>query len=234
MPLTYLLYRCPRCGHDPMVGKKDDALCPSCGTSFSRGGEGGLIRVQESSGGVWELPGHLLTAAMERRPSEETGSPTASPTGSSGESSGGSSGESSRGFPWIRRAEVRVRRSGEEAPVRWGGSLLGFAEAMGEPTSGFLGLSDEELALWMGETSDFPDHQAVPARRWPLMEVRAVQTSSSCLQFSPKSGGLVEFRFPKDSPFRWESLLRNALGAAYQREGLGEIVEFQPRIVVEP
>ncbi len=34
-----------------------------------------------------------------------------------------------------------------------------------------------------------------PAQSWPLLEIRAVQTSSSSLQFSPASGGLVELRF---------------------------------------
>ena len=221
MPLVYLLYRCPRCGHDPLEGEKDDATCPSCGLSFARGGAGGLIRVQEPSGESWEVRGHLLAEAMEgsARPDEDSfaSSPSAS----------------------IRTAEVLVRQSGVEAPVRWGGSLLGFAEAMGETKPGFLELSEVELALWTGKSArERPEGEdrgegTDQAKRWPLLEIRAVQTSSSSLQFSPSSGGLVQLRFSNDSPFRWEALLRGALRAAYRREGLGEIVEFQPRIVAE-
>ena len=69
---------------------------------------------------------------------------------------------------------------------------------------------------------------------WLFLDIRAVQTSSSSLQFSPASGGLVEFRFESDSPFRWEHLLHRGLRRAYAAAGLGTIVEFQPRIVVEP
>ena len=64
------------------------------------------------------------------------------------------------------------------------------------------------------------------------MAVSATASSSS-LQFSPASGGLVEFKFPGDSPFRWEHLLRRALRKAYEEAGMGTIVEFQPRIVAE-
>ena len=42
-----------------------------------------------------------------------------------------------------------------------------------------------------------------------------------------------EFKFPEDSPFRWEALLRENLRRAYRAAGRGEIVEFQPRIVTE-
>jgi hypothetical protein len=206
MPLTYLLYRCPGCGHDPLEGVKDEATCPACGLAFARGGEGGLILGRDSSGGVWEGPGHRLSASIEGRTVRQISE--FRPEGAS-----------------IHRAEVIVRRSGVESPVRFGGELLGFAEAMGGGVSGTLDLSKESLTLRTGPEAERED--------WPLLHIRAVQTSSSTLQFSPVSGGLVEFRFPNDSPFRWETLLRESLRLAYRREGLGEIVEFQPRIVAE-
>ncbi|MCJ7626764.1 MAG: hypothetical protein MUO50_00105 [Longimicrobiales bacterium] len=214
MPLVYLLYRCPRCGQDPLEGEKDEATCSGCGTRYARGGDGGLILVREPSGEVWEVPGHRLTTAMEGWMEEN---PSAS----------GISRAS------IRQSEVEVTQSGEEAPVWWGGELLGFAEAMEKPASGSLLLTDDALVL-----SALPGEKGVAAegitsKSWPLLAIRAVQTSSSSLQFSPSSGGLVQFRFPHDSPFRWETLLRNALRRAYRRAGLGEIVEFQPRIVAE-
>lgn len=218
MPLTYLLYRCPRCGHDPMKGEKDRAACSKCGMTFFRGGQGGLIRVQGPSGEVWEVPGHRLTAAM--RAHEDAGFPQAWGPGVT-----------------LRVAEVAMRRSGQEAPVQWAGRLLGFAEAMGEVVSGTLELTGESLIFRTYSVLRPPGNgiseDGAFVKSWPLLEIRAVQTSSSCLQFSPASGGLVELRFPKDSPFRWENLLRNTLREVYRREGIGEIVEFQPRIVVE-
>jgi hypothetical protein len=114
---------------------------------------------------------------------------------------------------------------------------------MGERFTGTLELTEQALRLSRRpgsrgggghETGSLPDSDPEKGTEtWPLLEIRAVQTSSSCLQFSPASGGLVELRFPHDSPFRWETLLRNALRRVYRREGLGEIVEFQPRIVAE-
>jgi hypothetical protein len=186
--------------------------------SFFRGAEGGLIRAQDPSGEVWEVPVHRLTAAMTAH--EEAGFPRVAGPGVT-----------------LRVAEVAVRQSGQEAPVRWAGRLLGFAEAMGEVVSGTLELTGENLTLRtesvLKPTGSSVSEATASVISWPLLEIRAVQTSSSCLQFSPASGGLVEFRFPHDSPFRWENLLRATLREVYRREGLGEIVEFQPRIVTE-
>lgn len=239
MPLVYLLYRCPHCGHDPMEGEKDRAVCPACGVQYSRGGEGGLIRVQDPSGGSWDVPGHRLTAAMDAR-REQDGFHTAAPG------------------TLIRRAKVEKRQSGAEAPVEWGGELIGFAEAMGEAAAGALELTLEALIFrpsvvgradpgeraaregraGLEGKADPGDGVGAPqgpdfSQSWPLLQIRAVQTSSSSLQFSPLAGGLVQFRFLNDSPYRWESLLREGLRTVYKREGMGEIVEFQPRIIVE-
>ena len=65
MPLIHLLYRCPRCGHDPLEGEGDRAWCLACGTRFARGGPGGLIDVREADGTCWAVPGHRLTAALD-------------------------------------------------------------------------------------------------------------------------------------------------------------------------
>jgi hypothetical protein len=217
MPLTYLLYRCPRCGHDPLNGIKDEAECTSCGTRYSRGGEGGVILVREPSGGVWGVPGHRLTAAM-----------IAWGDGGGTDESGSNSSDAP-----LLGAEVEVRRSGEEAPVRWGGELLGFAEALDRPLSGTVRLTRDALILCSDGCGEPGSALGESREIWPLLDIRAVQTSSSSLQFSPSGGGLVQLRFRNDSPFRWEAMLRTALRQAYRREGMGEIVEFQPRIVVE-
>jgi hypothetical protein len=110
-----------------------------------------------------------------------------------------------------------------------GGELIGFAESMGDATSATLRLTQEGLEVDYHE--DAPGEESTGF--WPFLAIRAVQTSSSALQFSPSSGGLLEFRFVADSSFRWERLLRNALRRTYREAGLGEIVEFQPRIVTE-
>jgi len=213
MPLVQLLYRCPRCGHDPTVGDKDEAACPECGCTFRRGGPGGLISVSEPAGGKWDVPSHRLSAAVERWTEEELDAPAVPDVP-------------------IHSSRALVRQSGKEAPVFFNGELMGFAEAMGESAPATLTLTSEYLALERAPASGRGGLQcAAPALRWPLLDIRAVQTSSSSLQFSPRSGGLVEFKFPEDSTLRWETLLRGTLRRAYRRAGLGEIVEFQPRIV---
>lgn len=198
-----------------MEGSKDLARCPQCGVRFARSGEGGRIWVREPSGGEWDVPATELTEAI-----------------SAWEDEGRVLGEEGRKTPEIemtREAEVQVRRSGNEAPVLWGGVFMGFAESMGPSTKATLRLTEDGL-----EVEFYPDPPGEESTSlWPFLEIRAVQTSSSSLQFSPSSGGLLEFRFEADSPYRWERLLRNALRRAYRNAGLGEIVEFQPRIVTE-
>lgn len=220
MALTHLLFLCPRCGHDPLEGEKDVAACPECGLRFSRGGEGGLIRVVED-GREWEVSGSVLTEAVLKRSLAALDAPL--PNGDS-----------------IHSAQVLVRVSGEETPVRWEGQLLGFAEAMGEPTQGSLHLTRDSLrfsrdskGFGAGEERFEAENGAFPTTQWKILSIRALQTSSRALQFSPASGGLLEFRFPNDSPFRWEGLLRETMRRVYRENGLGEIVEFQPRIVAE-
>ena len=214
MPLVYLLYRCPRCGQDPLDGEKDEAHCSACGTRYSRGGEGGLIRVQEASGRLWEVPGHRLAEVLEGWIAED------------------SAVSEDPELP-LHESRVEVRQTSRQSTVRLRGELLGFAEAMGDPFPGTLRLTSTALILWTGTRPKGGSGPGNPSETWPLLGIGAVQTSSNSLQFSPSGGGLVEFRFPEDSPYRWETLLRTALRKAYRRENLGEIIEFQPRIVVE-
>jgi hypothetical protein len=212
MPLVQFLYRCPHCGHDPTVGEKDEAACVECGMTYRRGGPGGLISISDPSGRTWDVPSHILSSSVDRWTEQDLDGPAVPEVP-------------------IHSSRVTVRESGDEAPVFFGGELMGFAEAMGSPTSGTLELSSESIALRRDSGPGGPRQCAVHVQQWALLDIRAVQTSSSSLQFSPRSGGLVEFKFPEDSPFRWESLLRGALRRAYRRAGLGEIVEFQPRVV---
>ncbi len=202
MPLTHLLYRCPSCGHDPLEGRKDRAWCSSCGATFARGGQGGLIRVHEATGGDREERGTVLAARVDgKAPAEASGMD-----------------------PALRRARVRVKRSGREGAVRYGGALLGFAEEVEDAGEGVLELSDGTLILRSARGG------GTPLNQWALLDIRSVVTSSSAVQISPSTGGLIHFRFLDDSPRRWEELLHRSIRDAFRREGRGEILEFLPRI----
>lgn len=236
MALVHFLYRCPRCGHDPTEGRQDEARCPKCGTRFRRSPEGlGRITVLESSGERREVPAVELADAIEDR-----GGPLTRARDPEGR--------------LLYRARTESRTTHREKPVWHKGELLGSAEVRGPTRPGILAIDEDALELFPpgsagGEGGSAPgdgdearrgpaDLQDLgssgrePWQRWPLLEIRAVQTSSSSLQISPAEGGVVEFRFPGDSTRRWESLLHHALRQAFRRAGRGEIVEFQPRIRV--
>ncbi len=204
MALTDLLYRCARCGHDPLEGAGDGAVCPECGVRYTRLGSTGRIRVAApGEEGAWEVLPGVLVEALEAR-----GGPLSrarSPEGS---------------LRYSTPVEVRIAT--EEEPIRWRGEVLGYAEAPGDPERGVLEITEEALAL----------ERAGGGRTvWSLLEIRAVQTSSSSLQIVPPEGGLVHFRFLVDSPRRWEGLLHAMVREAYRWAGRGEVLEFQPRIV---
>jgi hypothetical protein len=121
------------------------------------------------------------------------------------------------------RSRVRVRFARQEEPVRFRDVLLGFAELFGEGKEGALELDHDRLVLTL-------DDGEGEAMTWPLLDLGALQTSSSSVQISPKGGGVVLFRFPQESTRRWEELLRTAIALAWRAAGRGEVVEFQPRI----
>jgi hypothetical protein len=121
------------------------------------------------------------------------------------------------------RSRVRVRFARQEEPVRFRDVLLGFAELFGEREEGSLELDHDRLVLTLDGGEGEP-------MAWPLLELGALQTSSSSVQISPKGGGVVLFRFPQESTRRWDELLRTAIGLAWRQAGRGEVIEFQPRI----
>ncbi len=205
MPLKYLLYRCPECGHEPVEGDADVMSCPSCKTRYARGGVGRLIRVETPGVPSKEVPGIELVRAIDAH-----GGPMDRATSEDGTIDD--------------RAAVLVRRSYVEEPVRYRGRLLGFAERLSKAVPGTLRLTDSCLIV---------DEDGSEALCIGLLEIRAVQTSSSSLQVTNPSGELIQLRFSEDSPRRWEQLLKAALQRAYREAGRGEIVEFQPRIVTE-
>jgi 1-acyl-sn-glycerol-3-phosphate acyltransferase len=155
-----------------------------------------------------ELPGHELGAL--------------SPCPTAQEDSSDELGEDC-----LLRAEVSARIASSETPVRYKGEFLGLAEEYGSKIAGTLQLSREALTLWplTGE--------APPLHQWSLLDLGAIQTSSSSLQISPRTGGVVKFRFSNDSVRRWEGALHRLLRHRFRADGQGEILEFQPRIVAE-
>lgn len=215
MPLTALLYRCPRCGHDPMAGHGDEARCPSCGVSFRRGDVGATLRLTDPSDPDRErvVPAASLTHAIAA-----LGGPLPSPHSALGD--GALGGGVDLGV--VREAAALRSRSLAEEPVHFRGRLLGFAERQGEGEDGIVRLTDDEIVFLVEDQV---------RDRWRLIELRALQSSSSLIQLSTRSDELVQFRFHSDSPRRWEELLRIALQKAWDGEGRGTIMEFQPRIV---
>jgi hypothetical protein len=65
---------------------------------------------------------------------------------------------------------------------------------------------------------------------WDFLDIVALQASSSSIQISPRTGGVITFRFSGSSCRRWEEALKSRLRSTWRRAGLGEIAEFQPRI----
>jgi len=207
MALKDVLYRCPVCGHEDMAGRKDHAHCPSCGRHYLRGPAPARIRIEEP-GGERTVPARELVRRVNSEAEPVTGDPADGGDGSAG---------------GIEETPVRVRWGVGEDTVRYRGELLGFTERLGPRSEMRLRLTKNALEL-LGDA----DHR----RRWNLMDLRAVQASSSSLQVYTLAQELVHFRFLEDSAFRWEALLQSTLRQAYLEAGRGEIVEFQPRITV--
>jgi hypothetical protein len=205
MALAHFLFRCPLCGHDPMSGRGDQAWCGGCSARFGRGRVGCRVEVNQAKGPPEARPAAELADAIDAR-----GGPMTAATRADG----------------TIRYEARARarwRVGEEA-VRYRGRLVGFQERMGTATPGVLRATADGL--------EFDPESGASTDAWPWLELRAVQTSSSRLQIRTGADELVQFRLEKDSPRRWEVLVRRLVSRAYDRQGRGEVVEFQPRIVL--
>lgn len=204
MGLPDLLFRCPFCGHDPMEGEKLEARCPECERGFRPGGPGTMIAVSHPGGTTEEIPAGELSRRMEAL--------------------GGAVDRARDDDGRLRfESRVRVRFADIEEPIRFRGVLLGFAELFGAGREGSLVLDHDRLVLTLEDGEG-------EGMAWPLLELGALQTSSSSVQISPKRGGVVLFRFPDESTRRWEELLRTAISRAWSEAGRGRVIEFQPRI----
>lgn len=117
------------------------------------------------------------------------------------------------------RCQVRV--AVEDKPIYSFGSYMGRYERMGPAKAGVLELEGSRLRFIADEGNGFD---------WALLELSAIQMSSSTLQLKAKRQPVVTIRFERSSAKLWEERLQAAVRDAYARAGLGDIVEFQPRI----
>ena len=117
-------------------------------------------------------------------------------------------------------APCTIRMNEEDRPIRAYGKYMGRYEHFGEPSHGVLTV-DAEAIRFDGER----------AFNWSLLDLTAIQLSSSTLQLKATRQPLVMIRFDTSSPKMWEERLQLAVRAAYARAGRGDVVEFQPRIV---
>jgi hypothetical protein len=121
-----------------------------------------------------------------------------------------------------RRERVVVRTATSSTPHRHRGIYLGQIESFGQPEAGWLSLSPTELRFEPDTGED---------RIWPLIELTAVQPSSTSLQLKLRRGPVLSLRFPEASSLLWEEHVRHAVQTLYTTLGSGEVREFQPRIV---
>ena len=218
MPIHHMLYRCPRCGHDPLDGYKGRGKCSSCGTQFEQG-RGAVIIVRPPDGPPERSTASSLLADVERH---------------GGPGLGMQLDEASL----FREARVAFGRAEGHDVIRWRGEVLGFSERISWNGRGTVRLEGEALTF-------YPDQGAAGARGGQgnlgglgqsfscvLGDIRGVQISSRALQVTLDGGRLYQFGFLDDSPKRWEDLLCLALTRLYAQGGQC-IAEFKPRIVIE-
>ncbi len=204
MPIQHLLYRCPRCGHDPTTATDKGTQCDSCGTSFEQG-RASVVLVRSADGEVEEASVRTLMDAIDGR-------------------GGALSRALDHGGRLSYEARVAVAHGNDHQAVWWKGRLLGFFERLTERREATLRLDGDDLTV----TSTGWEPLV-----WPLESILAIQISSKAIQLNIRGVGLYQMEFLNDSPRRWEELLQVALRRFYAHLGR-EIVEFQPRIVTRP
>ena len=235
MPIHNMLYRCPRCGHDPLDGHKGRAKCSSCGTRFEQG-RGAVIIVRPPDGPPEQCTAGSLLADVGR-----LGGPGRAEPGL-----GAQLGEASL----FREARIAFGRAEGHDVIRWRGEVLGFSERISWKGRGTVRLEGEALTFEPDQSTGRGwSRQGGPGSRGGrggqdslggldqsfsclLGDIRGVQISSRALQVTLDGGHLYQFEFLDDSPKRWEDLVCLALTRLYARSGQC-ITEFKPRIVLE-
>lgn len=220
MPLRDLLYRCTHCGDPQIEGAGPWVLCTSCGRRVTRKKGGG---------------GRLFVEDPLRRPEgEERGSLTraegkwksVSELVDQIENLGGASFQ---GAFLSDRVSARVRiasASGSGEPLHFQSKVLGFVERFRPARNGTLRLDATGLSF-------HPDPGAQSSTnvlRYPYLELTALQTSSTALQWVDATGIVTLVRFEDDSLRRWDDLVKGEIRGAWHEAGRGDILEFQPWI----
>ena len=211
MPIHDMLYRCPRCGHDPLDGHKGRARCFSCGTRFEQG-RGSVITVRPPEGPPEQTSATSLIADMEKM------------------------GES-----LFREARVALGMAEGHDVIRWRGDVLGFSERISWKGEGLIRLEEEALTFTpVQDTVGLVRRRGragfggrAEGFSCLLGDIRGVQISSKALQVTLEESRLYQFEFTDDSQKRWEDLLCLALKRVYTQRGRC-IIEFKPRVVSEP
>ena len=201
MPIQHLLYRCPRCGHDPTTVTPRGARCDSCGATFEQGRDA-VVLVGSSDGGVEETSVQTLLDAIDRL---------------GGVTSAAENAEGALSY----EAHVTVARGNQHQAVWWKGSVIGFFERITDRRKAVLRLDGNTVTVTGAGREPLV---------WQLEAIRAMQISSKAIQLNIRDVGLHQMEFSNDSPKRWEDLLRVALRRFYAGLGQ-EVIEFQPKIV---
>ena len=206
MPIHHMLYRCPRCGHDPLDGHKRRARCSSCGTSFEQG-RGSIIIVRPPDGPPEPTAASSLLADVEKM-------------GGAGikKDPGKDLGEESL----FRESRIVFGRAEGHDVIRGRGEVLGFSERISWKGEGLLRLEGEVLSFRPGGKSE--------GFSCLLGDIRGVQISSRSLQVTLEEMRLCQFELLDDSPKRWEDVLCLALRRFYAQSGQ-RVTEFKPRII---
>ena len=217
MPIHHMLYRCPRCGHDPLDGHERRARCSSCGTSFEQG-RGSLIIVRPPDGPPEPTAASSLLADVGKK-----GGPGIKKD--LGKDRGKDRGEDLSEESLFRESRVVFGRAEGHDVIRWRGEVLGFSERISWKGAGLLRLEGEALSFRpSGKGEGFS---------CLLGDIRGVQISSRALQVTQEDTHLCQFELLDDSPKRWEHLLCLALRRFYARSGQ-RVTEFKPRIITTP
>ena len=209
MPIHHMLYRCPRCGQDPLDGHKRRARCSSCGTRFEQG-RGSVIVVRPPEGPPEPTAASSLLADVEKM-----GGPGIK------RDLGKDLGEETL----FRESRIVFGRAEGHDVIRWRGEVLGFSERISWKGEGLLRLEGEALSFRPGGGSE--GFQCL------LGDIRGVQISSRALQVTLEQTRLCQFKLLDDSPKRWEDLLCLALRRFYAQSGQ-RVTEFKPRIITAP
>lgn len=212
MAITDLFWGCPQCGAFGSLRRRSrEVNCSTCGAVFRRAAGAQIASNSPAQG-----------REIIRSAAEWTDLLPAPERLVTGREDPGAGRHEEGGVRY--RASVIARFAEGEQDVRRGSEFLGRIERLGPRIAGELRLHGDGLVFRGPDGTE---------RRWHLDEITAVQPSSSTLQLKFRKQPVVSLRFETDSVRLWEALLEGALRRRYRELGLGEILEFQPRIVTD-